>query len=152
MTKENRKLGYSSLLVDDLHKELYPSIELYKDGHFDEAVRKASQRFLNRIQEGLGLPRQHGTPLIEKAFSSDNPLLAFNDRETPTERNEHNGFRHLGVGLALGLRNVLSHEDDYGLTATTALEWMAFISAMHRRLDEARQVTAEQPGNNGADD
>ena len=93
----------------------------------------------------------HGTALIEKAFSSENPLLAFNDRETPTERNEHDGFRHMAVGLVRGLCNVLSHEDDYRFTATTALEWMAFISAMHRRLDEARQVVAEQAGNNGAD-
>lgn len=141
----------TTLHIEELHGELHPSIGLYQDGHYDEAVRKASQRFINRIRERSGRLDLDGTTVIENSFSSQTPLLEFNDRETLKERDEHNGFRHLGVGLALGLRNVLSHEDDYGLTATTALEWMAFISAMHRRLDEARQVTAEQPGNNGAE-
>ncbi len=141
----------TTLHIEELHGELHPSIGLYQDGHYDEAVRKASQRFINRIRKRAGRLDLDGTAVIENSFSSKNPLLELNNRKTPKERNEHNGFRHLGVGLALGLRNILTHEDYYGLTATTALEWMAFISAMHRRLDEARQVAAEQHGNNGAD-
>ena len=86
-----------------------------------------------------------GAALIQKSFSDKNPLLVFNDRETPTERNEHDVFRHLAVGMVRGLRNVLSHEDNYGLTAATALEWLAFISAMHRRLDNTRQVATDHP-------
>ena len=141
----------TTLHVEGLHDELHSSIGLYQDGHYDEAVRRASQRFINRIRERSGRLDLDGTAVIENSFSSQTPMLEFNDRKTPTERNEHDGFRHMAVGLVRGLRNVLSHEDDYKLTATTALEWMAFISAMHRRLDEARQVVAEQAGNNGAD-
>lgn len=147
MTQKRRLFGYSHLLVDDLHDELFPSIELYRDGFFNEAVRKASQRFINRIRESINRSGLDGKVLVEKSFSGMEPLLEFNNRETITERNEHNGFRHLATGLVLGLRNVLTHEDHYGLTATTALEWLAFISAMHRRLDEARQAAPEQPGN-----
>ena len=145
MVNEKQRLGFSALRVDELHKELCPSIKLYKGGYFDEAVRKAAQRFVNRIKEGLGLSDLDGAALIERSFSNKTPLLVFNDRETPTERNEHDGFRHLAVGMVRGLRNVLSHEDNYGLTAATALEWLAFISAMHRRLDNTRQVATDQP-------
>ena len=135
-----------TLHADNLHEELRPSMDLYRDGYFDEAVRKASQRFINRIQERSVRPDMHGKSLIEHSFSGQKPLLEFSDRETLSERAEHDGFRHLGVGLALGLRNVLSHEDDYGLTNVSALEWMAFISAMHRRLDDARHVAGQSEG------
>ena len=130
-----------TLGVADLHDELEGSIPLYQDGYFDEAVRKASQRFINRIAERAGRPDLDGAALINKSFADQVPLLEFNTRQTPYERNEHDGFRFLAVGLARGLRNLLTHSDAYGLTGVTALEWMAFISAMHRRLDEARQVT-----------
>ena len=56
------------------------------------------------------------------------------------ERDEHNGYRSLSVGLAQALRNVLSHTDDYGLSAISAFEWLCFISAMHRRLDDVIQI------------
>lgn len=129
------RLGFA-----DLHDELEGSIPLYKDGYFDEAVRKASQRFINRIAERAGRLDLDGAALIQKSFSDDKPVLEFSDRETVYERSEHDGFRFLAVGLARGLRNLVTHSDNYGLTRVTALEWMAFISAMHRRLDEARQV------------
>ena len=61
---------------------------------------------------------------------------------TLLERDEHNGYRFLGVGLALAIRNATTHADDYPLTETEALEWMAFISAMHCRLDGAQQFVA----------
>ena len=44
----------------------------------------------------------------------------------------------------LALRNVMTHADSYALRETDALEWLAFISAMHRRLDGVQQV-ATQP-------
>lgn len=145
MTESRENSEIPDLRLDDLHDELTTSMGLYRDGYFDEAVRKASQRFINRIAERAGRPDLDGAALIQKSFSDDKPLLEFNDRETIHERNEHDGFRFLAVGLARGVRNLVTHSDEYGLTSITALEWMAFISAMHRRLDEARQVTSESP-------
>lgn len=43
----------------------------------------------------------------------------------------------------LAIRNVMTHTDEHGLTPTEALEWLAFISAMHRRLDSAQQVAPQ---------
>ena len=137
-------LPLSELDIHELHDELYPAVILYGDGYFDEAVRKASQRFINRVRERTGRLDLDGKAIIDQAFSSKDPLLEFSDRETSTERNEHDGFRYLAVGLACGLRNVLSHEDEYGLDPISALEWLAFISAMHRRLDDARQVASKR--------
>lgn len=127
-----------------LHPELNLALDLFADGYFDEALRKASQRFINRVKDLVNRPDLDGSGLIEKTFSSKSPLLAFNNRETPIERDEHDGYRFLAAGLSRALRNVVTHHDNYGLDGTSAWEWLVFVSAMHRRLDQAEQV-AEEP-------
>ena len=132
-------------IAEGFHSEVVSSAAgLYRDGHYDDAVRKASQRFVNRVGELTDFFGADGVALMNKSFSEKTPLLAFNDRETMTERDEHNGYRFLAVGLTQALRNVCTHEDDYGLEANEALEWLAFISAMHRRLDRSVQIPQEQ--------
>lgn len=81
-----------------------------------------------------------GTGLMNQAFSENSALLQFNDRETLIERDEHNGYRFPEVGLTHAARSVVTHHDHYGLDDCGAFEWLAFISAMHRRLDQARQI------------
>ena len=123
--------------LDQLHSEVGIAIGLFESGHYDESVRKASQRFINRVQEFVDRPDLDGVALMNKAFSESGPLLEFSDRETLTERDEHSGFRALTVGLTQAVRNVLTHRDNYGLNAVQAFEWLAFTSALHRRLDQA---------------
>lgn len=133
--------GSHPLHAGQFHFEVERALVLFEDGHHDDAVRKASQRFINRVQGWVNRPDLDGVALINKVFSSEAPLLVFNDRSTPIERDEHDGYRYLAVGLASALRNVVTHHDDYGLDRETAWEWLVFISAMHRRLDQAEQVT-----------
>ena len=126
-----------------LPSEVGIALDLFGDGYHDEAVRKASQRFVNRVKELANRPDLDGAALIEQTFSAQKPLLAFNDRKTPLDRDEHDGYRFLAFGLTRALRNVFTHHDGYGLDANEAWEWLVFISAMHRRLDQAQQVAAE---------
>lgn len=127
----------------DLHPDVVIGLGLFDDEHYDEAVRKASQRFVNRMKELANRPDLDGSGLIEHTFSAKKPLLAFNDRKIPLERDEHDGYRFLAVGLTRALRNVFTHHDGYGPDANEAWEWLVFISAMHRQLDQAQQVAAE---------
>ena len=136
--------GANAILAHCFHREVELAIGLYLDKHYDDAVRKASQRYINRVNELTDHPGGDGVGLINKSFSEDAPLLAFSDRETMVERDEHNGYRFLAVGLAQALRNVVTHDDNYGLGSEETLEWLAFISAMHRRLDGAVQIPREQ--------
>jgi len=129
--------------VKALHPDVAKGLGLFQDGHYDEAVRKASQRFVNRVKELANRPDLDGSGLIEHTFSANKPLLVFNDRKTLVERDEHDGYRFLAVGLTKALRNVLTHHDDYGLSEIEAWEWLIFINAMHRRLDQAEQVTTD---------
>lgn len=125
---------------ESFHSEVGIANGLFMDGYYDEAVRKASQRFVNRVQELADRPDLDGVGLMNNSFSENSPLLEFNDRNTVIERDEHNGFRFLAVGLTRAIRNVVTHHDNYGFGATSALEWLAFMSAMHRRLDQAQQI------------
>ena len=142
-----------ALTLDDLHSETGIAHDLFRDGHWQEAVRKAAERYVNRVAERADHPDvtdRQGKSLIDRAFSEKDPILAFNSEPpvewTRTERDEHNGHRFLGVGLTLAVRNVMTHTDDRGLTPTEALEWLAFISAMHRRLDDVQQVPRDGGG------
>ncbi len=127
-------------LSDELHGEVSLARELFAGGHYDESVRKAAQRFMNRVQQVTGRHDLDGVALINKAFSADSPLLEFSSRGLRWERDEHDGYRFLAVGLTQAIRNVLTHHDNYGLDARSAREWLMFISAMHRRLDQAVRV------------
>ncbi len=131
--------------LKSFHTEVAIASRLFEDGHYDEAVRKASQRFVNRVQELADRPDLDGVALMNKSFSDKSPLLEFNDRETLIERDEHNGYRFLTVGLTQAVRNVVTHHDNYGLGPVSAFEWLAFISAMHRRLDQAQQIPQQAP-------
>lgn len=139
-----------SLVLQDLHHETELAHSLFETNHLQEAVRKAAERYVNRVAELADHPDaqdRQGKGLIERVFSESNPILTLNSHETLEEwtlfdRDEHNGYRFLGVGLALAIRNATTHADDYPLTKAEALEWLAFISAMHRRLDGAQQFVA----------
>ena len=140
MTQVSQTYQAPVLSFDVFHCEVGIGASLFESGHYDDAVRKTSQRFINRVGEFVDRPDLDGVALINKVFPQDAPLLQFSDRVTPTERSEHNGFRALAIGLTQAVRNVFTHRDNYGLDAVQALEWLAFLSAMHRRLDQARQT------------
>lgn len=68
-------------------------------------------------------------------------MLAFNTLVTRAERDEHVGYRLMALGMNQALRNVFTHDPQRDeLEAPEALEWLGFISAMHRMLDRANQV------------
>ena len=129
-----------------LHPDTQLAHGLLIDGHGTEAVRRAAQRFINRVaalvypEEDERGDQQDGVPLMAAAFAREAPLLSFSRMSTRVERNEHDGYRNLAIGLALGLRNVATHADEYPMDHDGAFEWLAFISAMHRRLDGVDRV------------
>ncbi len=141
--RRSSQLRDQATTFDRLHPEVHIGRDLFRDGYYDESVRKAAQRFVNRVQERASRSDLDGTALMNQAFSDDKPLLVFNERGTRIERNIHDGYRFLAVGLTRGVRNVLTHHDNYDLSEVEAWEWLAFISAMHRLLDAAQQVTED---------
>ena len=130
----------SLLRLAELHAEVQIATDLFEAGFLQEAVRKAAERFSNRVAEKAERQDLTGKDLMYQVFSSDKPSLVFSEeRSSAAERNWHEGYRSLAAGLASGVRNVYTHLDRVTVSEIEALEWLCFISAMHRRLDRASQ-------------
>ena len=114
---------------------------LVRDGHYDDAVRRASQVFINEVKRLADRDHLEGEALFNQAFSAQNPALAFSDRVSHLQQDEHDGFRYLGIGLTRYIRNRTTHSDDPQYDARRALIWLAFISALREDLQLARPVS-----------
>jgi uncharacterized protein (TIGR02391 family) len=76
---------------------------------------------------------------MEHVFSAKKPVLAFNDLEDKSDRNEQKGFMMMFSGAVAGLRNPRAHrlvKDD----AERSLEFIAFVGLLAKLADSAKKV------------
>lgn len=127
----------------DLHEALADDIrEMFCDGHFNEAVRKALERFEKFIQDAVGDHKAFGRDLMSKAFAGDPPPIAINALTTANDRSEQEGFKFLTMGAMSGMRNLYSHGDVEQMSAMDAIERLCFVSLLFKRV--ARALTEER--------
>ena len=120
-----------------IHAEVlkYCKAELMQDNSF-HAVLEATKGLAQRIREMSGVDGD-GAALVDRVFSTNQPLLAFNTLQTETEKSEHTGFATLLKGCFAALRNPRAHrprilwkdEDD-------TVDYFTLISLLHRKLDD----------------
>jgi uncharacterized protein (TIGR02391 family) len=123
--------------------DLHPRIaavcaDLYRDGHYRNAVLDASVALVNFVKEKSRRHDLDGAPLMRAVFSRNNPILAFNDLSDQTDQDEQEGMMHLFEGAALALRNPRAHAllDD---SPEMALEYIALLSMLAKRLEQAKR-------------
>jgi len=122
----------------DLHEALKDDVaELFRNGHFNEAVRKALERFEKAIQDAIGDHKTFGRDLMAKAFGGNQPPISLNDLKTANDRSEQEGFKFLTMGAMSGMRNLYSHGDVEQMSAMDAVERLAFVSLLFKRVEEA---------------
>lgn len=124
----------------DLHPRIGDAAgDLYRDGHYRQAVLDASIALVNYVKEKSRRHDLDGSGLMSTVFSANKPILAFNDLFNQTEKDEQEGFMHLFMGAALALRNPRAHAilDDL---PEIALDYIAFLSMLAKRLDGARRI------------
>lgn len=120
-----------------IHPEVlkYCKAELMQDNYF-HAVFEATKGLAQRIREKSGAVGD-GTSLVDKVFSVDQPILAFNMLRTETERSEHKGFAALLKGCFAAVRNPLAHEPKIMWDGEDdAADYFSLISLLHRKLDD----------------
>ena len=120
-----------------IHAEVlkYCKAELVQDNSF-HAVLEATKGLAHRIREMSGVDGD-GAALVDRVFSTNQPVLAFNTLQTETEKSEHTGFATLLKGCFAALRNPRAHrprvlwkdEDD-------TVDYFTLISLLHRKLDD----------------
>ena len=120
-----------------IHPEVlkYCSAELMQDNYF-HAVFEASKGLAQRIRDKSRVDGD-GAILVDRAFSVDGPVLAFNTLQTETERSEHKGFAALLKGCFAAVRNPLAHEPRIMWDGEDdAADYFTLISLLHRKLDD----------------
>jgi len=124
----------------DLHSRIAAvCVDLYRDGHYKQAVLDASIALVNCVKEKSRQQSLDGSKLMTTVFSANNPVLAFNELKDQTDRDEQEGFMHLFMGAVLALRNPRAHAlfDD---SPEMALDYIAFLSMLAKRLDGASRT------------
>lgn len=127
----------------DLHPRIASvSAELFRDGHYRNAVLDASVALVNFVKEKSRRHDLDGADLMRKVFSKNSPILAFNNLKEQTELDEQEGLMHLFEGAVLALRNPRAH----GLSPDSpeeALELIALLSLLAKQVEKTTRRTAE---------
>jgi uncharacterized protein (TIGR02391 family) len=114
-------------------------LALFRDGHFNEAVRKAGERFEEAVRDRSGLG-EHGVCLMGKAFGQKGTLIV-RGMKPENEDDFQEGMKFLGMGMMAALRNVFSHGDEERRSPEECYETLLFINWLFRMLEESQLRT-----------
>ncbi|MEI2702580.1 MAG: TIGR02391 family protein [Baekduia sp.] len=144
-TADDARARVDSLRAKLAERHVHPDVmrhcraELVERNYF-HAVLEAAKSVSSKIRDRTGLVAD-GAELVDQAFTlKDNmPPLAFNSLQTPSERSAHTGYAHFTRGVVSAFRNPTAHEPkiEFAMSEEDALDMLATISMVHRRLDEA---------------
>lgn len=126
----------SKLKGRQVHSEVlkYCRAELMEDNYF-HAVFEAAKGVMQRIRDMTSI-QADGASLIDKVFSVDHPILAFNSLRTQSEQSEYKGFAMLLKGCYGAVRNPMAHEPKILWNGEEdAVDYLTLISLLHRKLD-----------------
>lgn len=113
--------------------------DLYKNGHYSQAVFDASKALVNFVKERSGRYDLDGVPLMTKVFSKNNPTLAFNILSDQSDKDEQEGMMHLFMGAVLGVRNPRGHSF-LSDSPEDALEFIGLLSLLANRVEKSRKI------------
>lgn len=148
-----RRVGYKiEELIELLSEEvesleglnLNPHIEaaagqLFKDGHYADAVEAACKMLKTLVQNYSGRRDLDGAKLMSEVFTKNTPILAFNALSNQSDLDEQEGMMFLFRGVMSAFRNPRSHDfvQDH---PEDALQAISFISFLAKQLDRTTKV------------
>ena len=118
----------------------YCQAELLQENYFHavlEAVKGVAERI--RLMSDLV---SDGADLVNHAFSTKNPIIAFNSLKTETEVSEQKGIANLLVGVFGAIRNPTAHAPKiiWPMPEQDAIDVLGILSYVHRKLDNSSKV------------
>lgn len=122
-----------------LHPLLQPQcVKLFTDGHINESVRKALEKYEKHIQQISGLNDPIGKALMAAAFSEDSPKIAIGDIGTKRGKSLQEGIKFLSMGAMEFWRNFLSHGDEQQMPHIDAVAILATVSHLLYYIEQNR--------------
>jgi uncharacterized protein (TIGR02391 family) len=127
----------TSTVLDFLDPRIVASsYEHFRAGHFRDAVLNAVVALFDLIRERTGVDKD-GAALVGEVFSLDNPKLVFTTLANESGKNDQKGFMQILQGTYVGIRNPKAHSLGSDLDQRKAGQYLAFLSILVRRVDEA---------------
>ncbi|WP_010136330.1 TIGR02391 family protein [Ochrovirga pacifica] len=119
--------------INSLHHTVVKlSSQLFRNKHYRQAVLDATIELVNQVKQKSGIETLDNTPLIQKSFSQNNPIIKLsNDKDLQL------GFMWLFSGAVMTLRNVNAHKLNPNMTKQECIEQLYFLSYLFRVLDQA---------------
>jgi len=118
----------------DLHPAIATEpLELFDAGHFNEAVRKAMERFEDLVRETSGL-EAHGRALMARAFANSK-LIDIGSLQPENKQDFQEGYKFLAMGAMAAIRNVFSHGDEERRSPEQCFEVLLFVNWLFRALN-----------------
>ena len=141
---EDCKEDTGSINKNKFHKELklHPKIvkaseKLFKDGHYSSAIFEATKILEKEIKLKSKIKDEIGVKLVNMAFNEKQPVIEIIKGQEQEQIDEREGFRFLYMGVFQGIKNPKSHSIQNLIESDKAIEYLAFISLLMKRLDEA---------------
>lgn len=132
-----------------LHPSLKIAKRLFVKSEYDAAVREACVVLENIIKEKSGIIDSHGKDLVTKALSFEfdkqtreikkQPMIALNQLENESQRNEQEGLKMMLMGFFQGPRNLFQH-NRLGLRPVKALALILQASFFISTLDNEGSI------------
>ena len=110
-------------------KVVEASRELFKDGHYRDAIYRAFVEVVNFVKR-KAKSQFDGKKLMSTVFNPDNPIIRLNPLETQTDKDEQEGFMYLFMGAVQGIRNPKAHENIIQDNPYIALQLIGFANLL----------------------
>jgi len=121
--------------------KLHPKIreaseDLFKNGHYAEAIFNAFREVESFVKEKSGISSRSGQSLMTHVFNEGHPIIKLNPLENQADIDEQAGFRFLFMGGHRGIRDPKAHVRVVQPDPHRTLKYLAFASLLMERADE----------------
>lgn len=117
-------------------------LQLFSDGHFNEAVRKGAEIFEDYVQAQSSLDT-FGKDLMAKAFKDDT-YIDLSGIQPENQAGFIEGYRFLAMGTMSAIRNVFSHGNEERRTPEECCEMLMFLNWLFRCVKESCSGGSEE--------
>jgi len=120
-------------------KVVEASRELFKDGHYRDAIYRAFVEVNNFVKDKAD-SQLDGRKLMSTVFSLDSPIIKLNSLKTQSDRDEQEGFMFLFMGAMEGIRNPKAHENIIQNDPLRTVEYLCLASLLMKIAEEGKLV------------
>ncbi|WP_223214323.1 MULTISPECIES: TIGR02391 family protein [Xanthomonas] len=120
-----------------------PNIWKLLNENYFHAVFESDKGVAERLRLMSGLATD-GVELVNRARSTQNPILVLGSLAIESDKSEQKGFANLLVGLFGAVRNPLAHapKTNWPMFQRDALDILTLVSLIHRKLDRPLETGA----------